>query len=579
PYEGEIITLVSGGVITGGGQGSLGHGGGVFNEGSFTMYGGSIVGNFASEGGGVFNEGSFTMYGGSIIGNGMNSNLTTISGGGVHNDGTFTIYGGSITNNSAVTGGGVYMNSGAFTLSGSPVVSGNAGNNVYLPNGKIITVSAPLTTGASIGVATYDLPSAGAYVPITGTNDANYSRYFSSDNTDYQVCNENNTVKLKVKSPHEHSFTYNLAATTSTNDTVTAICTNADCDLADGSGGSVQVKAPVAPIIYTGENLNATLNDNLAEAARTTGYDTISYQYKATETGTYADTTSHADAGFYRASITVGTGNDAKTAYVEYEVEKAPGSGSVTMEGWTYGGTASNPVPSSNTNGTANVTYQYKVQDSNDSTYSDTKPTNAGNYTVKATFAATNNYNTFSKTANFTIAKANPTITISSMNGYTYGSTVSTPGVTGNSGNGTVTYYYNTTNTNVNGTKWEDITATTLNAGNYYLYAVVAATDNYNAATSPARLFTIGRANSSCTAPTARTGLTYTGNEQVLVTAGSTAHGTMNYALATNGTTAPATGWGTDLPTGMNAGTYYVWYKVVGDTNHSDSSPACKSVQ
>ena len=59
------------------------------------------------------------------------------------------------------------------------------------------------------------------------------------------------------------------------------------------------------------------------------------------------------------------------------------------------------------------MTYQYKVKDAADTTYSDTLPTNAGDYTVKATFAATDNYNEVTATADFTIAKATPAVVIS----------------------------------------------------------------------------------------------------------------------------------------------------------------------
>ena len=69
-------------------------------------------------------------------------------------------------------------------------------------------------------------------------------------------------------------------------------------------------------------------------------------------------------------------------------------------------------------------------------------------------------------------------------------------------------------------------------------------------------------------APTAKT-LTYTGSAQALVTAGTATGGEMQYALG-NATeaTQPYT---TSIPTATEAGTYYVWYKVVGDENHSDT--------
>ena len=69
--------------------------------------------------------------------------------------------------------------------------------------------------------------------------------------------------------------------------------------------------------------------------------------------------------------------------------------------------------------------------------------------------------------------------------------------------------------------------------------------------------------------------LAYTGSAQPLVTAGSVEGGTMEYALGTDSTTPPADGWSTDIPTGTEPGTYYVWYRVIGDQNHKDVDPAC----
>ena len=94
-------------------------------------------------------------------------------------------------------------------------------------------------------------------------------------------------------------------------------------------------------------------------------------------------------------------------------IVKADGTASVSLSDWTYGETASKPVPTSKTNGINNVTYQYKVKSADDTTYSDTLPINAGDYTVKATFAATDNYNEVTATADFTIAKATPAVAIS----------------------------------------------------------------------------------------------------------------------------------------------------------------------
>ena len=96
-------------------------------------------------------------------------------------------------------------------------------------------------------------------------------------------------------------------------------------------------------------------------------------------------------------------------------ITKADGAGSVKLDGWTYGDKANAPQPTSATNGTDSVTYKYKVKDANDNTYSDTVPTNAGDYTVKATFSATNNYNAVVATADFAIAKKALTMTASAQ--------------------------------------------------------------------------------------------------------------------------------------------------------------------
>ena len=76
------------------------------------------------------------------------------------------------------------------------------------------------------------------------------------------------------------------------------------------------------------------------------------------------------------------------------------------------------------------------------------------------------------------------------------------------------------------------------------------------------------------TPPTAQENLTYTGQAQALITAGSvTSGGTMQYSLTENGTYSP------DIPVGTDAGAYTVWYRVIGDANHNDTEPASVAVR
>ena len=84
----------------------------------------------------------------------------------------------------------------------------------------------------------------------------------------------------------------------------------------------------------------------------------------------------------------------------------------------------------------------------------------------------------------------------------------------------------------------------------------------------------VNKATPTFTAPIAQENLTYTGQEQALIIAGSvTDYGTMQYSLTENGT------YSRDIPTGTDAGTYTVWYRVIGDANHNDTAPASVPVR
>ena len=130
-----------------------------------------------------------------------------------------------------------------------------------------------------------------------------------------------------------------------------------------------------------------------------------------TPAGSYAFRITNGEAEYSDAPTNTVPNPDFASGTGTLTIDKAAGTASVSMTGWTYGGTANNPVPTSSTNGTSNVAYQYKLSVMPDATYANDKPTDAGTYTVKATFAATDNYTEVTATANFTINKATPTIT------------------------------------------------------------------------------------------------------------------------------------------------------------------------
>lgn len=87
--------------------------------------------------------------------------------------------------------------------------------------------------------------------------------------------------------------------------------------------------------------------------------------------------------------------------------------GTLSIAGWTYGDKANEPggvTLDDDTNallGTATATfkYEYKLSSAKDSAYTETVPTDAGDYTVRLTISVNNNFTPYSTTYNFTIAK------------------------------------------------------------------------------------------------------------------------------------------------------------------------------
>ncbi len=72
--------------------------------------------------------------------------------------------------------------------------------------------------------------------------------------------------------------------------------------------------------------------------------------------------------------------------------------------------------------------------------------------------------------------------------------------------------------------------------------------------------------------PEARTDLIYDGTARGLVSGGVSDGGVIVYALGTDAENEPAEGYAAEIPTAVDAGTYYVWHKVQGDANHRDSA-------
>ena len=102
----------------------------------------------------------------------------------------------------------------------------------------------------------------------------------------------------------------------------------------------------------------------------------------------------------------------------------------------------------------------------------------------------------------------------------------------------------------------------------------VDVTENYMLTLLNGKLTVIGIAP-TYTAPEAKT-LEYDGQEHELVTDGSTADGIIYYTLMDSAEAVPDddSSWQTSVPTGKDAGTYYVWWKLTGDSRHQNVAPA-----
>ena len=99
-----------------------------------------------------------------------------------------------------------------------------------------------------------------------------------------------------------------------------------------------------------------------------------------------------------------------------------------------------------------------------------------------------------------------------------------------------------------------------INAGNYT--ASITLLDKDENETTVTVSFTIEKATPTVTAPTAITGLVYNGGEQELVNAGTANSGEIKYSL--NNET-----WSGDIPEGLEAGEYTVYYRVENTDNYN----------
>ena len=412
----------------------------VLQSGNFYFYGGSITGNSFNTNlsTGVIVWGNFYMHGGEIV-----NNTTTGKGGGVYLDktGRFTMTGGRIANNSAKEGGGVYVDSDTITVSSAAQITGNkvvsddriASTNVYLPNGKKITVGGALNDSASIGVTSEAVPDDSTPVTIATAadnwiNDDN----FTADNSFYKVTVlDGKTATLGL---HEHQW--KVRVKTGSENILEEYCDVAGCTVADGT---LTLEAPNQE--YSGASYNAARCTIAGNWKHTPSVGEFFY---TDSTGNKINTP--VNVGTYNVNVNV----DGVTAKKEFTIK----SGSLVFNDFTftppsnltYDGqpkTATVTLAADKVNAAGAITVKYMGEDGKVIVDEDDKPvtsvTEAGTYTVGIDVAAGTGYGNqtmHSEQWTFTIGPKPVTITDISADNKVYDGTVSatitgTPAISG----------------------------------------------------------------------------------------------------------------------------------------------------
>ena len=391
-------------------------------------------------------------------------------------DGTLKVTPATITGSVTITGTNTFGQTLTASVTTNPTGCTLTYNWYY-------STSATATSGTSMGtgstVMLNNTAYLGKYVFVTVTaSKENYNNATFSDRTD-SANNGSDIVK----------------------DSSIVITTNpSNLAVKEGVAGSFSVAATGTNLKYQWYKATSTT----AVGTAITGATGATYSITAVNmvrglNGSYYYCTVSNDAGSVTSTRAL------LTVYYAPSIKIQPTDQSVNV------GTKATFTIVANAGNPSTTTYKWQYRTSASATWADCTTTQGtgmttSSFTTVATTMAMNGYQyrciignaqyasaATSNAATLTVKRLDITPTIS-MTGYTYGGTKSEPSVEGNTGNGTVTYYYNTTNSNANGTLWSTVTSsTTLNAGTYYMYAVVSATTNYNGATTSAVPFIIAK--------------------------------------------------------------------------------------
>jgi hypothetical protein len=297
------------------------------------------------------------------------------------------------------------------------------------------------------------------------------------------------------------------------------------------------------------EEVNAPrVNGNVGEG-------TENFTYSVANRDNFS-TTVPEDAGSYTVKVVVAETDNyqAGEATADFTIGKAELSdATVSLVGWTYGDEANIPEVNGNL-GEGEVDFFYANAEAPSSDYTTDVPTNAGNYSVKAVIAETDNYLGKEVTNTFSIAKANlSVVTIADIADQTYTGQAVEPIVNvtfnGEAVDGTEYTVGYSNNTNV-GEATVTLTATGI---------------NFTAGTTATKTFQIMEANAVISAEDQT--VTYNGEGQEF-TNWTVDNGAVDVAYFA--TEADRTAGENQLEVVVNAGTYYVQLTQAADNYTSE---------
>ncbi len=378
--------------------------------------------------------------------------------------------------------------------------------------------------------------------------------------TDIQTAWDYDTNSLIYGNIPSGSFTYSFGTWTAGSDySVTS---------ADTSSIWVRKITSVDPTYTAPVEKNVTYDGSaqtLISAGSVTEGGTM--EYASGENGSSAP-----DSGW---STSIPTSTNAGTYYIWWRINEAEGYNALnascltsTIEkkeiGLTWGNTkftynGSEQVP------TATAT---ELVDGDTCTVTVTGgQTNIGSYTATASSLSNNNYALPNEnTKSFSIEKKDATITAKNQSvvlNETISSDASKATLTGAVSGHTL----DSVTLTGSGTNAVTTSGTITPSNAVIKSGDTDVTENYNIDYVNGML-TVTKAAPTYNAPTAKNELTYDGSYQELINAGSTSDGKMEYSLD-----------GTDYTENVSdikekdAGSYTVWYKVIGDENHENTNP------